>query len=145
MITDPYDHPHGLSAWCLEQLPREDCLIWPGVISKEGYGQYRLIWSKWTGLPAPKRPYNLDHLCRVRACVNPDHLEVVTHRENIKRGTGPFAEKANATHCIHGHPLSGDNLYVRPQGQRKCRTCARQSVARFYKRNPRSATTPRDQ
>ena len=66
----------------------------------------------------------IDHLCRVRNCVNPAHLEPVTHAENIRRGTGPLAENARKTECVHGHPLEGANLYVRPgDGHRQCRAC----------------------
>jgi hypothetical protein len=66
----------------------------------------------------------LDHLCRVRHCVNPAHLEPVTQRENVLRGeTAPAANKAK-THCVRGHPFSGQNLILRKSGVRECRTCA---------------------
>lgn len=60
---------------------------------------------------------DLDHLCRVRHCVNPAHLEPVTRRENALRGVGPTAVNARKSHCIHGHPLTEG------QGRRICRTC----------------------
>lgn len=59
---------------------------------------------------------HVDHLCRNPACVNPSHLEIVTGRENTLRGVGPTAINARKTHCIRGHELSGDNLYVRKCG-----------------------------
>jgi len=66
----------------------------------------------------------LDHLCRNRGCVNPDHLEAVTHATNIRRGAGPLADNARKTHCIRGHLLEGDNVRVRPgTGWRSCRAC----------------------
>lgn len=63
----------------------------------------------------------LDHLCRRRSCGNPAHLEPVTHRENCLRGV----RKTRITHCPAGHPYSGDNLYIKPNGKRTCRTCRR--------------------
>lgn len=67
----------------------------------------------------------LDHLCRNRACVNPAHLEPVSHRENIMRSPIAVAAiNARKTHCKWGHPFSGDNL-VLSGNTRRCRTCSR--------------------
>lgn len=60
----------------------------------------------------------IDHLCRNRKCVNPAHLQAVSHRENMLR--------AAKTHCLNGHPLTGPNVYLRPDGRgRECRECRR--------------------
>lgn len=69
----------------------------------------------------------VDHLCRVRRCVNPSHLEVVTRKENVLRGFGTSATNARRTHCIHGHELTEANTYHPPRNphQRHCRTCNR--------------------
>jgi hypothetical protein len=67
----------------------------------------------------------LDHLRRNRACCNPDHLEAVTHRENILRGVGLSAIRAKQTHCIHGHPFDEENTYYTKRGGRDCKQCAR--------------------
>jgi hypothetical protein len=67
----------------------------------------------------------IDHLCRNTLCVHPDHLEAVTQRVNTLRGTAPTAVNALKTNCLHGHPLSGDNLYITPRGRRECRACHR--------------------
>lgn len=66
------------------------------------------------------------HLCRVRHCVNPAHMEPVTIRQNVLRGEGNAAQNARKTHCVHGHPLEGDNLKVTPKGWRVCLTCRRE-------------------
>ena len=73
----------------------------------------------------------LDHLCRVRHCCNPDHLEPVTNAENVLRGEGRSAQNARATHCIHGHEFSEGNVYVTPAGARFCRTCTRSRTRQY--------------
>jgi len=68
------------------------CWVWMGTITESGYGRHRnkrvhkVFYEREKG-PVPKG-MELDHLCRVRNCVNPDHLEVVTHTENMRRSTG---------------------------------------------------------
>lgn len=77
----------------------------------------------------------LDHLCRVRNCVNPDHLEPVTRRENLLRSTSFVARKAKQTHCVNGHLFDEANTYVRPdRGTRECRACRADSLDRLYER-----------
>lgn len=73
----------------------------------------------------------LDHLCRVRRCCNPAHLEPVTQRENLMRGASFVEENALKTACPKGHPLTGRNV-VYWRGHRKCRECdnARRRVLR---------------
>ena len=113
--------------------PQEDgCWLWGGQINDHGYGLFRAgrvyrahRWS-YEHLVGPiPEGLVLDHLCRVRNCVNPDHLEPVTHRENVLRGVGPTAANAAKTECRKGHALVGDNVRQRPTGCRECRTCAR--------------------
>lgn len=121
------------------------CWIWNGCRSGGGYSQvrfqgrkflvHRIFYELFVG-PIPK-DLEIDHLCRTRACVNPKHLEPVTSQENTLRGISPAAVNARRTHCKHGHPLSGDNLYIEPKGKRRCRICNRQrSLKNSYKRFP---------
>lgn len=80
-------------------------------------GAHRWAWEHLVG-PVPVG-LDLDHLCRNRRCVNPDHLEPVTRGENVRRGRNANREK---TRCPAGHPLVPGNLVAKHQG-RKCRTC----------------------
>ena len=64
----------------------------------------------------------IDHLCKVRHCVNPSHLDAVTPRENTLRGIGISAQNAKKERCMRGHLLSGENLYLH-KGKRHCRSC----------------------
>ncbi len=109
---------------------RTACHTWIGPVGDGGYGR---VQFRNTHMGAHKAAYIkavgevpegfvLDHLCRNRLCIRPDHLEPVTDRTNILRGIGPTAENARKTHCLNGHPLSGDNLIESP-GRRRCRAC----------------------
>lgn len=69
----------------------------------------------------------IDHLCRVTLCVRPSHLEQVTNRENILRGTNPPAVQARMTHCKHGHEFTDENTKIRRDGKRRCIACYRAS------------------
>ena len=115
--------------------PMSGCHLWIGAANASGYGQmhhdgktayaHRVNYELHKG----KIPDGLalDHLCRVPCCVNPAHLEPVSFRENVLRGIGPSAREAKQTHCIHGHPLSGENLYLRKDmNGRHCKTCHRE-------------------
>lgn len=90
-------------------------------------------WEFFRG-PIPEG-LQIDHLCRVTRCCNPDHLDVVPARINILRSTGPAAVNAVKEFCKRGHSLSGDNLVLVPGG-RMCRECRRASW-REYQRNRR--------
>lgn len=67
----------------------------------------------------------LDHICRNRACVNPAHLEPVTHQVNLLRGDWPANLRRQQTHCIRGHEFTLENTHIRTNGTRLCRACAR--------------------
>ena len=77
----------------------------------------------------------IDHKCRNKACVNPNHLRVVTIATNtLENSTSASALNKQKTHCYKGHPLSGDNLISRiaEKGKRRCRTCTNERQKRYY-------------
>lgn len=116
------------------------CWLWTAPPHSAGYSQisvngrrvfgHRFAYTILVG-PIPFG-LELDHLCRTPLCVNPRHLEAVTHRVNMLRGLTVGALAAGRTECIRGHPLAGDNLYVSPNGHRQCRSCRKVSRAISY-------------
>ena len=107
--------------------------MWTRAINSIGYG---ILWrGEGKYLMAHLTSYEhhigpipdglvLDHLCRNRACINPDHLEPVTIKENVLRGEGPSAINARKTHCHKGHEYTPQNtIIVKQTGARACRTC----------------------
>src|SRR5262245_14838556 len=119
------------------------CWLWLGCKSKTtGYGQFKPDGRRGAKLSSPhvfSHEYfigevadglEVDHLCKVRHCCSPLHLEAVTVQVNRKR------RNADQTHCKRGHPLSGDNLYIRPNGARCCRACNTARVKAFHIANP---------
>lgn len=127
------------------------CIVWTGGKSGNGYGQLTKLGRTWMAhrlayellRGTVPRGLDLDHLCRNRACVRPDHLEPVTRSENIKRGAGPrlSAERQlSKTHCPQGHPYDDENTYRFPDGRRGCRKCGAES-SRLYRERTRYART----
>jgi hypothetical protein len=107
----------------------DGCWDWTGYKTATGYGRvqgtkyaHRVAYELQVG-PIPDG-LEIDHLCRNRGCVNPAHLEVVTHQENQLRGNGPCGLNARKTHCPRGHEYTEKNTRVY-QGHRMCRTCRR--------------------
>ena len=111
------------------------CWMWSAYIRSDGYGEFslnskprlahRVAYEALSGhIPDA---LCVDHLCRVRCCVNPRHMELVTRGENVLRGVGLPATRARQTHCKNGHPLSGDNLRLNKrrggQPHRQCKQC----------------------
>ena len=85
-----------------------------------------------------QRGLEIDHLCRISCCVNPDHLEAVSPYEN-KRRAAVAKEIANGFLCPSGHLRTSDNIYTRPNGARMCRKCRYENKQRF-KKNARATT-----
>lgn len=109
------------------------CWIWTaGTVA--GYGRmkvngrpvliHRLMYER-AGKHIPEG-YTVDHLCRVRCCVNPDHLEAVTFKENVLRGIGPTAVNRRKAKCNNGHEFNDTNTHITKTGGRVCRVCDRE-------------------
>lgn len=120
------------------------CWIWTGADDGYGYGSLS-VGSRANGTKRAVRAYRyayerivgsvpeglqLDHLCRVRRCVNPAHLEPVTRRVNLLRGMTITRANAEKTHCPRQHPYDSANTYVTKRGTRACRACSRLHQAR---------------
>lgn len=111
------------------------CHVWCGTLATNGYGQiglrshhkkfaHRISYELAKG-PIPEGLV-IDHLCHVRSCVNPDHLEAVTNEENLRRGDGFALRNGRRGHCRNGHEYTPANTYINPNNDsdKRCRTCA---------------------
>ena len=124
-------------------VPESGCWIWERCLNSQGYGilrdckkqvvAHRYFYEQLRG-PIPVG-LTIDHLCRVRCCVNPDHMEVVTMRVNLLRGVGVVAINARKTQCPKGHSYSKDNTYISHSGHRHCRICKRMNDKRYRASN----------
>ena len=117
------------------------CWEWTASLGKTGgYGRYSVPLRGGSGkrkqVYAHRHAYesliglvpdglDLDHLCRNRKCVNPDHLEPVTRRENLRRGIGPTGLNMAKKHCPQGHEYNSENTFISRQGCRQCKVCRR--------------------
>ncbi len=125
------------------------CWNWTGHIAKAGYGRigykysnhqayeaYRLSYILFKGKLDPN--LQIDHLCRNRRCVNPEHLEQVTKKENLLRGIGIGAKNKSKTHCPQGHEYTPENTRISPaNGGRCCNECQR--IRDFYRHVQKNA------
>src|SRR5258707_32147 len=107
--------------------PNSGCWLWLGALNAAGYGRFafngknsrahRVAYQLMKG--AIPRGRHLDHLCRMPCCVNPDHLEPVTNRENVVRG---YKARGLNTHCVNGHFIDGITVW---RSGTECSECRR--------------------
>jgi len=133
----------------VKKLPN-GCWEWTGATNGK-YGQIKIdgknvvahrvaYFLKHGHWPRPWPEFNLDHLCRNKLCVNPEHTEDVTFRTNILRGTQPSAANAAKLVCDSGHSLGADgDVYLNGKGHRTCRICRREQDARRRDKRSRRA------
>lgn len=142
MPRNRYKRKSSVSRFWAKVQKTDHCWLWVAGTSK-GYGMFYCdgkvqvahlwIWEQVNG-PVPEG-LELDHAsskgCTSRNCVRLDHLEPVTHKENMLRGKGFASMNAQKTHCPKGHSYTGNNLYVNLNGWRSCKICKRADVRRF--------------
>lgn len=130
--------PHSLTTserFWVKVEKTDTCWLWIAAVSGSGYGNFYIgkVDGRYVNVPAHRWAWQdsgraliegleLDHICRNRKCVNPDHLQQVTHRENVLLGISPWALRAQVTHCPAGHEYTEQNT-VMDKG-RRCRTCS---------------------
>ncbi|MFF4346766.1 HNH endonuclease signature motif containing protein [Streptomyces sp. NPDC001530] len=134
--------------WTKVAAQPSGCWLWVSTKNPRGYGNF---WKAGTHRPAHRVAYealvgpipegaDVRHDCDIPSCVNPNHLRTGTRSENMRdcleRGRNAQAAKE---FCLQGHPYSEENTYVRPSGARTCRTCQREAVHRYQRRNIGSA------
>lgn len=118
------------------------CILWTGRVREDGYGTYsgklahRVVWLTLVGyIP---EGYELDHICKVRHCVNILHLEPVTHAENVSRSYWGIR-----TTCKNGHPKTEENVRHVPakngrKAEDRCRPCENDNQKRYQMRKKMS-------
>lgn len=140
----------------LDTSDPDACWPWPGGQNGDGYGSlmdyyvghraHKYFYERIVGL-VPKGLV-LDHLCHDpstcvggkscphRACCNPKHLAIVTHRDNLLRGNTKAAQNVAKTECAQGHPYTEENTFVRPNrpNSRECRQCMRDRARVYHHR-----------
>lgn len=124
-----------------------DCLVWTGDGTRSGQGGYGRLKKKGQRYLTHRLSYEqnvgpipdgltIDHLCRNKRCINPNHLEAVTNRVNVLRSDGITAQAARQTHCQRGHEFTPENTFFHgPDGRwRRCAPCQRMNQAAFRER-----------
>ena len=134
--------------------PNSGCWLWTGWMSTNGYGRFwngtrgvqahRFSYEKATGRTIPVG-LEIDHRCRMRSCVNPDHLEAVTHTQNLRRSPDTLASvSARKTHCPQGHAYSPENIYL-IGNNRKCKQCHNKRRNEIRRRQRALSSTGEDE
>lgn len=136
-----------INAWKKVEKIENGCWAWKGSRRDSGYGElerggkrimaHRFFYEFFKG--KIREGLQIDHLCRNRACVNPDHLEAVSQRINVLRGYGVGGLNVRKTQCPNGHLLKGDNVWLRwgkrsTSWWRECRECRREANRKWRKK-----------
>lgn len=131
-VNSPYPQKALARFWAkVDKGVPSECWEWTAAMTRAGYGAW---WTGERNIMAHRASFLiahgdipagmvLDHLCRNRKCVNPAHLEPVSHKENILRGEGATARNSKKSHCPQGHSYDGPVAYVDDDGRRRCGVC----------------------
>lgn len=132
--------------------PNSGCWLWTAALTVKGYSTFnvpelsttlghRVSYRMFKGeIP---NAFEIDHLCRMKCCVNPDHLEAVTVKENIRRNPNSIGLiRLRQTHCHKGHEFSTANVTITKKGARRCKECHNEESRRRYLRD-RNVINPR--
>lgn len=129
-----------------------DCWLWIGACDfEDGYGRFkingiperthRLAYERWIGpiVDATNKRMVVDHICRKKNCVNPEHLRLVNYRVNAENSESPIADNIRKEECDKGHPFTPDNTYAVKGGKtwpagRACKTCRREWMREYRAR-----------
>lgn len=130
--------------WAKVDKQPDGCWVWTGARAPYGYGRLTRNYRGWLAHrrswwllhgSLPQKGYDLDHLCRNPPCVNPDHLELVTHQENNRRGD--FSKRGKSATCMSGHAWTPESTRLTPTG-RSCRICTNARVSAWRKAKRRT-------
>lgn len=145
-ITGAARKPRDRKAILLKKVLKDEngCWVWQGAVFKKPTGNYGMIRIGPAGGSKTYKAHRIsyevfvgdipkgleiDHTCRNKLCINPEHLEPVTHTENMHRRLDVFK-----SHCKHGHEMSEGNTYIEPNGDRHCRACKKTKSHESYLR-----------
>jgi hypothetical protein len=115
-----------------EKVTESGCWIWTKALNELGYARISYLGKSWFAHRVAYIAKHgnipegtvIDHTCRTRCCVNPNHLEAVTQSENVRRGLrGRMNPQRQATQCKNGHEYDDSNTYWRKNGTRMCLAC----------------------
>jgi hypothetical protein len=140
----PY-RPVALRFWNKVAMRGEDeCWLWTGA-QMGGYGYlvmgkglkkklaHRAAWEIEYGFTMPRQLHACHH-CDIRLCCNPKHIYAGTQSQNVKDAWDRIRQHTRKAACVHGHPYSGANVHIRPNGERMCRACNRMHAAATTRR-----------
>lgn len=132
------------SEWGISKGLTTPCRIFVGTKDRGGYGSVSVngsmmgahlyVWQRDVG-PVPDGE-EVDHVCRVRPCINAEHMRTVSHQVNCTENVvgSQWMLNASKTHCIRGHEFTPENTRYRKEGGRTCRACMREHMAAFRRR-----------
>ena len=116
-------------------MTKTECITYKGILRPDGYARNSKGYVHRQVINAPKDK-EVHHKCGNRGCINPDHLELITHREHSKLSSKlPTIRKKLTLKCKRGHWYTVENTFVREDNGRRCRICTRKNSLEAYHRS----------